>query len=203
MRGAFIREAVCGERLVRKLTTLGSVVASAAVPIERSGAQAPQLDVGIGLVSRDTWLAESTNRWGGQLRVGLLAPAKGHVSLHFAASASGFLGPGDTPTRPGAVSQTVGLSQSVGIGGLGTVAGVVDMRWYSRTTHDGPFISVGGGATLFEPGNASSRGMECWPQGRDTSGRFLTGPVHFSKRGMSASPESMVRRGGLRRSSWA
>src|SRR4051812_1267468 len=137
---------------VRVRPSCRAVILGLAGLANSASAQSARFDLALGPVIRDVQYVESTNRWGGQARLGLLAGSASSVSFHLGLSASGFPGPGDAPTNASATA-----TRPEGLGGFGAIGADADIRWYRRVSHDGPFVALGGGTARFAPGGPKTQ----------------------------------------------
>lgn len=158
-----------------------------------ASAQGTRLDLAAGPAARDVGSIESTDRWGGQLRLGLLARGTSHIAIHVAISATGFGGPGATPT-----GVATPASSSGGIGGLGAVAATLGLRWHADSSHTGGFAGIDGGTIWLDPGNAATQwhgliGAEVGYQRTLTHGRAVFAEVRYDYlAGVNGSPRWMT-----------
>jgi hypothetical protein len=130
-----------------KWATAGLIAAAfLIVAVGRASAQRSQFDVSLGPIFRGLGGPVSTDRVGGTVRLGLGVKPAGPIGVHFAASAIGMGGPGDTPTS---VRVPSGRTNIDGFGALGANA---DVRYSSQSSLRGAFASIGIGATWFAPG---------------------------------------------------
>jgi hypothetical protein len=101
-------------------------------------------------VVRDLRLVESTDRFGGEIRLAVVHHFTGNASFGVAASAYGFSGPSDIvllePTTPDGLA-------NFGVGGLFGPAVKAVFRWDLRATRQGPFAEIGAGRLWVSEGN--------------------------------------------------
>lgn len=79
------------------LVRIATRVCGIMVPVllaSRAAAQGTRIDLAIGPAVGDVGSVTSTNRWGGQIQLGVLAGGTSHLAVHAAAAGSGFGEPG-------------------------------------------------------------------------------------------------------------